>query len=173
MEGVGNALAARGLLDSAEELWWQSVEWVELALTSDSAGPQSRWLGDRWAHLLFGVISQCGSAESGTPASDGRAAGRATLLFEPADVARFRSRDVLVVERPLPAFAPLLWKAAALVTRTGSPAAHLCEVARSLAVPAVVSADIELPSDEIVAAVDGLSGEIFLWCEGAYARGLP
>ncbi len=165
MEGVGNALAARGLLDSAEDLWWQSVEWVELALTSDSPGPQSRWLGDRCAHLLFGVISQCGSAVCGTPASDGRAAGRATFLSEPADVARFRSRDVLVVERPLPAFAPLLWKAAALVSRTGSPAAHLCEVARSLAVPAVVSADIELPGDETVAAVDGLSGEIFLWGE--------
>jgi phosphohistidine swiveling domain-containing protein len=173
MEGVGNALAARGLLDSAEELWWQSVEWVERALTSDSPGPRSRWLGDRWARLLFGVISQCGLAESGTPASDGRAAGRATFLSEPADVARFRNRDVLVVERPLPAFAPLLWKAAALVSRTGGPAAHLCEVARSLAVPAVVSADIELPGDETVAAVDGLSGEIFLWSERSYARGLP
>ena len=172
MEGVGNALAARGLLDSADELWWQSVEWVELALNSDSPGPQSRWLGDRWADLLFGVISQYGSAESGTPASDGRAAGRATFLSVPADVARFRSRDVLVVERPLPAFAPLLWKAAALVSRTGSPAAHLCEVARSLAVPAVVSADIELPSDETVAAVDGLSGEVFLWGEGSHAQRL-
>ncbi len=173
MEGVGNALAARELLDSADELWWQSVEWVELALRSGSPGPASRWLGDRWADLLFGVISQCGPAESGTPASDGRATGRATFLSEPADAARFRSRDVLVVERPLAAFAPLLWKAAALVTRTGSPAAHLCEVARSLAVPAVVSADIELPSDETVAAVDGLSGEIFLWSERSYARGLP
>lgn len=165
MEAVGNALAARGLLESADDVWWQSVDWVEDALTSDSPRPASRWLGDRWADLLFSVISRHGSAGAGTPASDGRAAGRATFITEPADTARFRSRDVLILERPLPTFAPLLWRAAALVSLTGSPAAHLCEVARSLGVPAVVSADISPPREETVAAVDGRSGEVFLWSE--------
>jgi phosphoenolpyruvate-protein kinase (PTS system EI component) len=45
---------------------------------------------------------------------------------------------VLVTRWPLPHLAPLLWGASALVSFGGSPGAHLVEVARSLAIPAVV-----------------------------------
>jgi phosphoenolpyruvate-protein kinase (PTS system EI component) len=50
---------------------------------------------------------------------------------------------VVVAANPLPALAPLLWRASALVTASGGPGAHLVDVARSLRVPAVVSAPIE------------------------------
>ena len=77
-----------------------------------------------------------------------------------------RTGVVLVVDRPLIRFAPLLWKAAALVSRTGSPAAHLCEVARSLRVPAVVSANIDRPASETILGIDGSLGVVWRWQAG-------
>jgi len=80
-----------------------------------------------------------------------------------AGPAALRTGQVMVVERPLIVFAPLLWKAAALVSRTGSPAAHLCEVARSLRVPAVVSAPVQPAAGGTILAVDGERGIVWDW----------
>lgn len=163
IEMVGMSLAGRGLLESPDVVWWQTVDWIDAALTSDARSPAARWLGDRWDHLVYGVTVRNGEAWSGVAASDGLAAGRAVFIAQPGDIASFRSRDVLVLERPLPTFAPLLWKASALVCATGSAGAHLFEVARSLRVPAVVAADLPIPGTGLIAAVDGSSGEVWLW----------
>ena len=50
---------------------------------------------------------------------------------------------MIVVQYPLPNFAPLLWDAAGLVALGGAPSAHLMEVARSLTVPAVVGCPVD------------------------------
>ena len=60
--------------------------------------------------------------------------------------------------QPVPNLAPLLWDAAAIVTETGSPAAHLFESARALRVPAVCGVTIP-PGDWIVAG-DGQAGVV-------------
>jgi pyruvate,water dikinase len=62
------------------------------------------------------------------------------------------ARAVLAVGLPLAQFAPLLWRASALVSAGGSQAAHLFEVARSLGIPAALGVDLP---DRAVAAVDG------------------
>jgi hypothetical protein len=167
IRAVGDDLAANGVLESADQVWWQTPDWLAEALTSDAPRPAARWLGDRWADLVYAVAACNGSRASGIAASSGRAAGRATYLRTPNDAAHaFRARDVLFVDQPLQAYAPLLWSAAALVSRSGSPGAHLCEVARSLRLPAVVSAEIAPPGRDAVAAVDGRTGAIRLWTEG-------
>jgi phosphoenolpyruvate-protein kinase (PTS system EI component) len=53
------------------------------------------------------------------------------------------SADTSWWPQPPAALAPLLWGASALVTVTGGPGVHLVDVARSLRVPAVVSAPVE------------------------------
>lgn len=104
----------------------------------------------------------------GAAASPGVAAGRPVRCRlsdgeSPPSVAG----AVLVLDEPLPIFAPLLWEAAAVIAMRGDPAAHLCEVARSLHVPAVVGldsmrqpfpADWDAPGAWLT--VDGDAGEV-------------
>jgi phosphohistidine swiveling domain-containing protein len=69
---------------------------------------------------------------------------------------------VLVTPLPLPHLAPLLWHSAALISIGGSSGAHLFEVARSLAVPAVIGVDPAVSASEAgtLVAVDGGSGVV-------------
>ena len=105
----------------------------------------------------------------GSGASPGRAVGRRLLLnladLEHAADARGR---ILVLDQPLPQFAPLLWSAAALVCLDGSPSAHLLTVARSLHTPAVVAIDATNSMASVLRhtatwlAADGDTGEIVI-----------
>jgi signal transduction protein with GAF and PtsI domain len=71
---------------------------------------------------------------------------------------------ILLVDRPVPALAPLLFGARGLIARTGAASSHLAEVARSLAVPMVTGCRIpdESTSSSWLAVVDGTSGEVTL-----------
>jgi phosphoenolpyruvate-protein kinase (PTS system EI component) len=89
------------------------------------------------------------------------------VVRDPHDLPPFEDRDVLVADRPLPALAPSLWRAGALVTATGNPAAHLMEVANSLALPTVLAAELTmfgglagLAAGDWLAAVDGDTGAV-------------
>ncbi|MCY3785105.1 MAG: hypothetical protein OXG47_00055 [bacterium] len=98
---------------------------------------------DRWEPFLASVALANGEFRDGLAASAGVGAGRAVWVTSPTQVDHVRPRDVIVVQYPLANFAPLLWDAAGLVALGGAPSAHLMEVARSLAVPAVVSCPID------------------------------
>lgn len=78
---------------------------------------------------------------------------------------------ILVCERPLPAFAPLVFGVNAVVSVTGGLDAHLAEVARSLGVPMLVQTPLPSvigPLETIntgagwLGAVDGARGELAL-----------
>jgi hypothetical protein len=107
---------------------------------------------DRWEPFLASVAIANGTFRDGTAGAPGVGAGRLVWVSSPTSVGHVRPRDVIVVQYPLPNFAPLLWDAAGLVALGGAPSAHLMEVARSLTVPAVVSC----PVDDLFAA--GTSG---------------
>lgn len=129
---------------------------------------------DRTADDRTGALVQADDSEGrtfrGFPASPGRAAGRAIHLG-PGDLnpAPDVSGAILVVDDPLPVFAPLLWQAIGLVALRGNAAAHLCGVARSLHVPAVVgllsfdqNAGRSLETGSVTVVVDGESGTVGL-----------
>jgi phosphohistidine swiveling domain-containing protein len=161
---LASQLTARGALRVPEQLWWQSRGWVEATVCAGSPPfPASGRLGDRWADAIFGVAAWHGERSTGLAAASGRAVGRIANVYKGSDVSHARPGDVLVTNRPLQEIAPWLWDASALVTREGSPAAHLCEVARSLRIPSVVSADLGNAPDGAAIAVDGASGEVWLW----------
>ncbi|MDD5643668.1 MAG: PEP/pyruvate-binding domain-containing protein, partial [Syntrophales bacterium] len=73
----------------------------------------------------------------GQMASPGVAAGEAFLVASNADLLRFPEGAVLVTAVPHPSWAPLLSRAAAVVTDRGGITGHLANVAREFRVPAL------------------------------------
>lgn len=100
---------------------------------------------DPWGLFIRRVLRVHGASVRGTAAAPGIGAGLALVVPDPHALQGCQAGRgyVVVAPSPLPALAPLLWRTSALVTGTGGPAAHLVDVARSLRVPAVVSAPVE------------------------------
>lgn len=74
----------------------------------------------------------------GQPASAGLATGPARLIRGPRDFAAFAEGEVLIAATTAPAFTPLFARAAAVVTDSGTLAAHASIIAREYGIPAVV-----------------------------------
>ena len=111
----------------------------------------------RWEPFLHDVARANGECTQGTGIVPGVGAGAAVFLSDPW-TAVVRPGQVMFLDRPLPGFSPLLWRASALVCRGGGAAAHLFEVASSLGVPTVVGEVAAAPGQLV--SVDG-SGQVW------------
>ena len=162
-DAIGRALVAAGSLAHPEQLWGLSVDEVRrlLALPASGGWHRHRHRTLRWQPLVQAVIRAQGRLQAGDGVSPGSGAGPGRRLTSPADLRRVVPGDVVVLRRPIPQLAPALWAAAALVAESGSGAAHLVEVARSLRVPAVVAVGPVVTADgEDLVLVDGDHHEI-------------
>ncbi len=157
-DAAGRALAAAGALAHREQLWGLSAADVRTMLEHPSPGG---WHGHRhrilrWQPLVQAAIRVQGRRADGDGVSPGAGAGLARRIGSSVDLRRVVPGDVVVVRRPSPQLAPALWVAAGLVAESGSGAAHLVEVARSLRVPAVVAVGPFAAADgEDLVLVDG------------------
>lgn len=79
--------------------------------------------------LLHGGVTGCAGA----------GCGPVHIVRSGEDMLRFPKRAVLVVRHPLPEWAPLLKRAAALVAETGSEAGHLATLSREFGLPALLA----------------------------------
>ena len=131
------------VLGDPHGVWYHTVDELAEIVAGRTSPVRGRVGRDRWEPFLAGVAALGGEARTGIGASGGIGAGRLVWVSSPTAVDHVRPRDVIVVQYPLPNFAPLLWDAAGLVALGGAPSAHLMEVARSLTVPAVVGCPVD------------------------------
>jgi phosphohistidine swiveling domain-containing protein len=123
---------------------------------------------------LTALIQERGTRVAGRPAAPGTATGR-LLRCRPHESVDCRDA-ILLVDRPVPALAPLLFGARGVISRAGAAGSHLAEVARSLGVPMVTGCHPEAvtgpdPSGWS-ATVNGTTGEITLLADAVSpARG--
>ena len=122
----------------------------------------------QWMPLLAAVAQAQGQHVPGRPAAPGTAAGR-LVRCQPHERPDGGAADaILLIDRPLPALAPLLFGARGVIARAGAAGSHLAEVARSLGVPMVIGCHPEAvlgagPAGQAwIAAVDGEAGDVAL-----------
>lgn len=121
-----------------------------------------------WMPLLAAVVLAQGRRVPASPAVAGTAAGR-LVACRPHERPPGDCRDaILLVDRPLPSLAPLLFAARGVMARAGAAGSHLAEVARSLGVPMVIGCQPEpvmgpcVAGRDWIAAIDGSTGEAAL-----------
>ncbi|MGA5304910.1 PEP/pyruvate-binding domain-containing protein [Nucisporomicrobium flavum] len=166
VRGLGERLAAAGVIDHVDDVFFCTREEVAQSLTGRPA-PLAGFVAERrelWhrqrtlaapltlgqpTRLVGDVIERAVQQARGSrvvgvgvivghPASAGRATGPVHMVHSPQDFPEFRNGDVLVAKATAPAWTPLFARAAAVVTDGGTLAAHASLVAREYAIPAVV-----------------------------------
>ncbi len=191
---LGEELRRRGVLVAAEEVFFLSLDELQGSLAHEStssaladaaAGRRREWEGRRklTPPLVVGRLPgffaskmtealesmrvparETSGAIRGLPASPGRAKGPVRIIRRQEDFAKFLRGDILVTQAAMPAWTPLFQLAAAVVTDTGTMAAHASLVAREVGIPAVVGtgdATARLSDGQIV-TVDGAAGVVEL-----------
>ncbi|WP_028582645.1 PEP/pyruvate-binding domain-containing protein [Desulfogranum japonicum] len=104
--------------------------------------------------------------QDGVTACPGGGSGPVRVVRNTVDLLSFPRKAILVVEHPLPEWAPLLKRASALVATTGSAAGHLATIAREFGLPtllAVKDALKVLNNDQII-TVDASHRVIYDGC---------
>ncbi len=143
---------------------WQRLRQLAAPLTLGQPTPLIGDVIDRAVQQArHGAVTAEG-AMIGHPASTGRATGPVRIVHGPQDFAAFSDGDVLVAKTTAPAWTPLFARAAAVVTDSGSLAAHASLVAREYGIPAVVGtgdATHRLLTGQIV-TIDGTAGTVTL-----------
>jgi len=154
---VRAGLVATGAVGDLQAAWHvEPQRAADLLRSGKASGDHPRIGFDRWEPFDATVIISNGRSAHGTSAGPGIGAGRMCYITDQASMTAFRPRDVVVAARPLPSLAQLLWDAAAVVTMGGSPAAHLFESARALAIPAVCGIQLDEALEGTPAALTGL-----------------
>jgi len=105
-----------------------------------------------------------GNVLRGLPGSPGQATGKCFRVRGPEDFARFPAGSVLVARTTNPAWTPLFYAAAAVITESGGPLSHGAVTAREMGLPAVMSVRgiMEIVSDGQAVTVDGTRGIVEL-----------
>ena len=100
----------------------------------------------------------------GLPGSPGRAIGPCFIVRGPEDFGNFPSKAVLVARTTNPAWTPLFYNAAAIITESGGPLSHGAVTAREMGLPAVMSVRGVMSAVENgqVVVVDGSQGLVEL-----------
>ena len=120
---------------------------------------------------LYGVTSApvqvSDNMLQGIPGSRGVKRGQVYLVRSPADFAGMPTGAILVAKTTNPAWTPLFYRAAAIITESGGPLSHGAVTAREIGIPAVMAVRevFNQLSHEQWVEVDGLNGTVTLLSE--------
>lgn len=100
---------------------------------------------------------------SGTPASPGFVSGPYRKITPRSNLNQVNYGDIVVINQFKTQYAPLLKKAACLVSIQGSPLSHLSIISRELGIPAVVNCHFSLNNlcNGDIITVDAVNGKIY------------
>jgi pyruvate,water dikinase len=178
---IGLRLKERGVLDAAEDVFFfhkadleeliaaypneQREVYRHKVYDAKRSYEDSRQRTPRWA--LEEDQPQSEAPEKsvrGLPGSPGRATGPCFLVHRPEDFARFPKGAILVARTTNPAWTPLFYSAAGLITESGGPLSHGAVTAREMRLPAVMSVRgaMTLFQDGQTVTVDGTHGLVNL-----------
>jgi len=180
---LGREMVRRGLLASADDIFFATLAEVQLAGRGDGTFPgqdlparRAAWAALRreaaYPRFLRGdaPLAEGPSAAPGPlvgqmrgrGVSPGLAQGPARLVAGPWEFARVQTGDILVAATADPGWTPLFGKLAGLVLETGGLLSHAAVVAREYGLPAVMGvpdATRQLQDGQIV-RVDGTAGVV-------------
>jgi phosphohistidine swiveling domain-containing protein len=156
---LGRRLVAEGQLHAIDDVFWLHLgelsAWAESGRIGWSAAMlkerEQQWVA--WSSLRppplligshgveeassFSPPASLGAVLRGTPASSGEAEGIARVMTDPRN-ADLRKGEILVTRYTDPAWTPLFFTAAALVTEVGGVLSHGAVIAREIGLPAIV-----------------------------------
>jgi pyruvate,water dikinase len=153
---LGRRLASAGYLNSPDDVFWLRLDelqaWAETGAVGWTGelleGRRRQW--QNWSQLrppalLIGsdaAATLCRQPEAGEllhgiPASTGMAEGIARVIIVPHE-SELRAGEILVTRYTDPAWTPLFFTAAALITEVGGVLSHGAVVAREVGLPAIV-----------------------------------
>jgi pyruvate,water dikinase len=150
---VGWRLAGRGILDSADDVFFLRKRTLAGVMEGDgdaaasAAGEARRHRAEydaakrRTPPRVYGEepAAPAEGALRGLPGSPGVAEGPVCRVYGVEDFARFNPGSVLVARTTNPAWTPLFYSAVAVVTESGGPLSHGAVTAREVGVPAVMA----------------------------------
>lgn len=127
-------------------------------------GEAPRLVGHHVIRAL-GLDRQAAAADalvSGQPASPGIATGPVRIVSDPEEFPQVESGDVLVARTTTPAWTPLFDRVCAVITDSGTAAAHASLIAREYGIPAVVATGnaTRILSNGQMVTVDGRRGTV-------------
>jgi phosphohistidine swiveling domain-containing protein len=178
---LGHRLQQRGILDRPEDVYFFSKTDVEEMVAAfphengqvyrdkvyraKQAYEASRERTPAWSLEERGtekLESEGAETLRGLPGSPGRVMGPCFCVHDPADFARFPRGAILVARTTNPAWTPLFYSAAGLITESGGPLSHGAVTAREMRLPAVMSVRGAMSrfSDGQVVIVDGTQGVV-------------
>jgi rifampicin phosphotransferase len=178
---LGGRLAERGILDEAMDIFFARRTQMDEAIHSNSDNSWKKfrqlvhcqkesWLKGK-ARKPEWTLGESQPPEvassgclSGMAGSSGQAEGKVFLVAGSDDFAKFPKGGVLVARTTNPAWTPLFYSAAAVITESGGPLSHGAVTAREMRIPAVMSVKESLSrlKNGQRVRVDGTRGKVYL-----------
>ncbi|MEK9145054.1 MAG: PEP/pyruvate-binding domain-containing protein, partial [Elusimicrobiota bacterium] len=175
---LGSRLVEKGVFSDPMDVFFARAAGLDEAVGAGNDAGYSRLAGDisrakaeylkdkdrtpEWV-LGAGEGAQWSPGElSGIPGSPGEAEGEVCVVRGPEDFARFPKGAVLVARTTNPAWTPLFYCSAAVVTESGGPLSHGAVTARERGIPAVMSVPgvLDRLKDGARVRVDGTRGRV-------------
>lgn len=149
---LGKRMATDGMLTKPEDVFFVHRATVEQYVAGKATAAAVRAEADQqrrdWEAAAatepafkYGEVAVDveGTALQGLPGSPGSAEGPVKLIYSSDDFGRFNAGDVLVARTTNPAWTPLFYSAAAVITESGGALSHGAVTAREVGIPAVMS----------------------------------